>query len=621
MSFIFGKYQIKKQKLVDFDLKKMSQELNFWHADDVGLWQDDYIGLGHLMLWNTPESLYEKLPFKSFKSENVITSDARIDNREELFKKLKITDKSIPDSILILAAYDKYDKDCIHHLLGDFAFVIWDKSKDKLFCARDHMGVKPFFYYSDAERFIFSSHLKGITSVLEKVELNNNYINRAICLDKNSITSTCFKNIKKLAPAHILDVSQKGIKTNQYWDIRAKRNFNFQTEEEYIEYFQFLLKDAIQCRSRTAYALGAQLSGGLDSSAIVAIASDLWKGKKSDFHTFTHSLSEEYKGKVFPFTDESDIAKQTISLKGITNSHFTGNEIDNYLEILKEKTDRFGGLFSLGTEEMTLELCPIAQEKNIRTVLSGFLGDSGITFRANSYLSEMLMTGKWKYLINELKYEKRPLLKLMKLPLRIIKSYIMAIFSQNSNNEDCLLIKDEFRSQQVKKKYYKNTIYSKKRQLLLLTTPDIDKRFILENITGKEWKVETVYPLVDKRIIELSLALPIELKVKEGIKRYLFKKSVKENILEEIYKANKMRTLTLPLLHKNFLNSYTHLMSFIEENENKPIFNHIDFRKIKKIMKDTKNMEYNQDSLGKHAMIICHFTFIYMLYMTNKLDY
>lgn len=619
MSFIFGKYHIKKQKLEDSDLKKMSHQLNFWKADDEGLWKKDYIGFGHLMLWNTPESLNEKLPFKSPHSENIITSDARIDNREELFLKLKITNKSVSDSTLILAAYDKYGKDCVNHLLGDFAFAIWDENKQELFCARDHLGIKPFFFYHDDEKLIFASHLKGITSVLENVELDNDYINTAICLAPNPITATCFKNIKKLAPAHTLSINQKEIKTNQYWDISAKKSFNFKTEEEYIEYFQFLLKDAIQCRSRTAYALGAQLSGGLDSSAIVAIALDLWKGEKSDFHTFTNSLSEEYKGKVFPFNDESDIVKQTIAQNGIINSHFTGNETDNYLKILEDKIDRLGGLFPMGTEEMTLELCPIAQKNNVRTVLSGFLGDSGISFRANNYQLEMFVKGKWKHLIMALKYEKNPLLDVLKLPIKVAKTYVQSKYFQSRPNDEYHLIKNTSYSTDVKdnldKNYFYSVIDSREKQLQYLTAPDIDKRFILENMSGKEWKVETVYPLADKRIIELALALPIELKVKDGMKRYLFKKSVESYISNNVYNALKVSILTLPLLHKNFLNSLKELEVIVEKAEQDNKFNQIDFDKIKQFIIETKSI--NDKYRKRHAIGICHFVISYILYAYN----
>jgi asparagine synthase (glutamine-hydrolysing) len=621
MSFIFGKYHIKKQKLNDLDLKKMSHELNFWNADDEGLWKNDYIGLGHLMLWNTPESLCEKLPLKSLHSGNVITADARIDNREELFTKLKITDKSVPDSTLILATYDKYGRDCVNHLLGDFAFVIWDINKEELFCARDHMGIKPFFYYHDNEKFIFASNLKGITSVLKNVKLDDDYINTAICSTPNPITKTCFENIKKLTPAYTLNVSKEEISINQYWDISIKRNFNFQTEEEYIEYFQFLLKDAIQCRSRTAYALGAQLSGGLDSSAIVAIALDSWEGKKSDFHTFTHSLSEKYKGKVFPFKDESEIVKQTIERNNIINNHFTGIERHNSLKVLEDKIDRLGGLFPTGTEEMTLELCSIAQENNVRTILSGFLGDSGISFRANNYQLEMFITGKWKHLITALKYEKKPLLEAIKLPLKIVKYYINTILNNTSINEDeeYFFIKNEFRSPKVKKNlnqtYYPNTIYSLDRQLQLLMSPVIDQRFLLENLTGKEWKVETVYPLADKRIIEFALALPIEFKVKKGIKRYIFKKSMQKYISNDVYKALKVNIITLPLLHKNFLNSFEKLNELIEKAGKDRRFNHIDFDKIKRVMMKTKNIKNRQDK--RHAIIVCHVAISYILYIYN----
>lgn len=625
MSVIFGKYFIQKQFLSNTDLIKMRDQLNHWNADDVGLWRNEYVGLGHLMLWNTPESLYEKLPFESPKSGNIITADARIDNRTELITSLGIKNESLPDSALILATYDKYGENCVRHLLGDFAFVIWDLNKEELFCARDHMGVRPFFYYYDGKKFIWASNLKGITSVLDNISLNDDFVNTAICLARNSTSSTCFKNILKLEPAYSLTVNSSGITSTQYWDIREKKTFNFQTEKEYKEYLTFLLEDAIKCRMRTSFAIGTQLSGGLDSSAILGIASKLWEGKWSDFHTFTNNLTEKYKGKVFPYEDESDTVKKIIIKNKITNSHFVGTEFDNYLEILKNKINRLGGLFSLGTEGMTLELSSIAQKNNVRTVLSGFLGDSGITFSPGDYQSEMLLQGKWKTLIFYLKDEDKSFYKFLKVPLRILKKYLKSILSINSWKKDELfLLKKEFVSpnvkENIKKRHYPPTVFSRKWQLQLLTAPNIDKRFILENITGKEWKVETVYPLVDKRIIELGLALPIELKIKGGVKRYLFKQTVKEYLVQEVYDTNKIRLLTLPLLHKNFLNSYEKLVDFIEKNETKEIFKHIDFVRIKSILANTKNMGKESKSMSNHAMIICHFTFLYMLYTLEKLD-
>ena len=102
------------------------------------------------MLHTTPESLYEKLPQQDDEAGLVITADARIDNRDELFDALGIPNPdrpTMPDSALILKAYRKWGQDCPNHLLGAFAFTIWDKKEQSLFCARDQMGFKPFYYY------------------------------------------------------------------------------------------------------------------------------------------------------------------------------------------------------------------------------------------------------------------------------------------------------------------------------------------------------------------------------------------------------------------------------------------------------------------------------------------
>ena len=187
-------------------------------------------------------------------------------------------------------------------------------------------------------------------------------------------------------------------------------------------------------------------------------------------------------------------------------------------------------------------------------------------------------------------------------------------------NEEYSLIKKDFRSSFIQstlaKNHFPSTIFSKKRQIQLLNSPNIDQRFVLESITGKEWKVETAYPLVDKRIIELSLSLPLEMKVKNNNKRYLFKESVQKYISNDVYKASKIATFTLPLIHKNFLNSYESFMKLIAKVEKDNQFNHIDFDKIKKNMIETKSINDKQEK--RHAIIVCHAVLSYILYILKK---
>lgn len=142
MSGIFGILN-RSGKLVDKQIiNSMLDAMSYWNPDDSGTWMDGPVAFGHAMLWNTPESKLEHLPNRQ--NAYVITMDARLDNREELAEKLEMVDRpmyQITDSDFILSAYHKWGEECPKYLLGDFAFAIWDKKKQQMFCTRDHIGI------------------------------------------------------------------------------------------------------------------------------------------------------------------------------------------------------------------------------------------------------------------------------------------------------------------------------------------------------------------------------------------------------------------------------------------------------------------------------------------------
>ena len=153
-------------------INKMNDSLSYRGNDGSGVCLDGSVALGHQMLHTTKESILEKLPFKDENSGIIITADARIDNRDELASTLKLENNSkVPDSLFILKAYQKWGEQCPEKLLGDFAFVIWDNQK--IFCARDHIGVKPFYYYLSNNAFFFASEIKALLTNPEiKYQIN-----------------------------------------------------------------------------------------------------------------------------------------------------------------------------------------------------------------------------------------------------------------------------------------------------------------------------------------------------------------------------------------------------------------------------------------------------------------
>ena len=203
-----------------------------------------------------------------------LKANARIDGREELVRKLNLTVKEPPtDDELILHAYEAWGEDCVKHLIGDFAFAIWDGSVQRLFCARDHFGVKPFFYTHISDHFNFSNSLNAlrldarVSDTLNEIAIGD-YLLFGVNQDHSTTT---FKDIQRLPPGHTLTVADNAIKVRRYWTPSIPAEVRFRDSESYVERFSELFSRAVADRLRTD-RVAISMSGGLDSTSLAAIA-------------------------------------------------------------------------------------------------------------------------------------------------------------------------------------------------------------------------------------------------------------------------------------------------------------------------------------------------------------
>ncbi len=224
MSAITGIFYRGDDTVEETIIKKMNDSLSHRGPDGSDFWFEGSVGLAHQMLHTTNESLHEKLPLEE--NGMVITADARIDNRNELSHKLNIPDKeNISDSYFILKAYERWGEKCPNELLGDFAFAIWDTWKGELFCARDHMGVKPFYYYLTDELFAFATELKAILSIAEVPrKINDVRIAQYLLSILGDKEITFYEGIQRLPAAHTLKINSKNIFCDKYWTLNRILN-------------------------------------------------------------------------------------------------------------------------------------------------------------------------------------------------------------------------------------------------------------------------------------------------------------------------------------------------------------------------------------------------------------
>jgi asparagine synthase (glutamine-hydrolysing) len=203
-----------------------------------------------------------------------ITANARIDGREELVSKLLRPPETRDDAELILLAYETWGEDCVKHLIGDFAFAITDNRR--LFCARDHFGVKPFFFTQCGNDFLWSTSLNELRADPRVSDaLNETAIGDYLLFGLNQdLSSTTFRDIQRLPPAHSFTMENGSITVRRYWTPDTSKELRFRDREEYVERFSELLRRAVQDRLQTD-RVAVSMSGGLDSTSVAAIACDL----------------------------------------------------------------------------------------------------------------------------------------------------------------------------------------------------------------------------------------------------------------------------------------------------------------------------------------------------------
>lgn len=394
MSGIFGIYHPDSRPIEPSHLQGMAEGNAHRGPDGTKTVTQHHIGFGHSMLHTTPESLSEVLPYIDPESGIVITADARIDNREELFNKLGIQPTStIPDSHLILYTYKKWGPDAFPYLLGDFAFVIWDNRTQQLLCVRDYIGVKPFYFHDSVSQFLFSSEIKQLAEHPDiKLTVNEDMVAEYLSFSMCSKTQTLFSDIKRLSPGHYLSVTSGNTTTKQYWKPKFETCFRYKNTSDYTEHFLDIFKKAVSSRLRSNLPISAELSGGLDSSTVVGMACRLLRERNKD-------VPKIY-AMVFPGLrcDEklyinSVSNKLGVPVHCIPSHHY---EVPPWQKQIDDSYD----IPDMPNFSMRDSLINEVSKNNSRVLLSGIGGDEWFTGSGYPYL-DCLKEKKYSLLINE----------------------------------------------------------------------------------------------------------------------------------------------------------------------------------------------------------------------------
>lgn len=549
---IFGKVNL-SNILINKDLaNNMMNKLSVYKFDQKKIFSLENVCMGCGLLHITDENIHEILPYYDKQNKLVITADAILDNREELIEGLNLNIdeiKNITDSQLILKAYVKWKYDCVKYLLGDYAFVIFDKHNNEVFCATDYTGCRTLYYKFKNNSFSFSTLIKPI---YEGENINERWLSDFIALPavlhQSESEETIYDEIYQLEAATIMIVKNDGIKKIKYWDpVRDSKKISLDSDEEYVKKFMKIFTDAVKCRLRTNHNVAVSMSGGLDSTSVACVAAEILKKSNKKILSFTSVPGENYIDK----TSSNFIADESEYVDAIGNMYNnieinycrseginSISEMDNLLKVLEIPYKTFQNSFWCS------EIMKRVSKNGCKIQLTGQFGNYTISY--GDFFTNM------KTLLKDKRYLKffqeiNGCSRLHNISVFYTLKYVLkTIFSNRTDNENHLYdspinkkllskwnIRDRFeKGGFIIKNNQLNDMYSERK---IMTAP-----WIFTQISTIETKLALYNgiiqrdPTKDKRVIEFCFGIDGDQYVRNGLDRYLIRRAMKGIIPEKI---------------------------------------------------------------------------------------
>lgn len=549
MSGIAGLYRFDGGAVEQGTVEAMIESIDHRGPDGYGMWLDECVGVGHQAMHTTPEAKYADLP--SEMDGLVITADCRIDNREELFETLDVpgSRERVPDSRLILEAYREWGVECPERLLGVFAFAIWDVEAERLFLARDQIGIKPLYYHAGASTVVFGSEIKSLLTVPEVPErLNELRVGDYLAGVTEDPENTFYEEVYRLPPAHWMTVSSGGADCEQYWKLDPEREVRFDTDEEYFERFRDLFEEAVRCRLRTSGEVGTYLSGGLDSSSVTCVARELLdEDDVESLPTFSWVFEE------VPESDEREHIEAVHEKGGFDPYYVYGGQVSpfgNIEEMFKYHDEPHWA----NQHFLTWALFERASDEGVDVLLGGYGGDRTLS-HSRVYLGELLRRGRLLRLAREIdglarrndSSRREVAWANVIVPFapdiarRAWRWYHGRTIPDEKKRLNPILA-DTFverydllkRAQRFGPLVDDRPASQRQQHCQCLTSPLTSLSAALTDITGSVIGVQERYPFLDRRLVEYCLGIPSDMKMQDGWSRYPLRRAMEGTLPESI---------------------------------------------------------------------------------------
>jgi len=548
------------------EVKTKLEKIKYRGPDYTGVLKRDTITLGHLRLAILDLDQRSNQPFQY--NNLTIVYNGEIYNfkdiREEL-EDLGYSFQTTSDTEVLIKGYDAWGEQILDKLNGMFAFVVYDSNKQEVFCARDRLGVKPFYYYWKDGQFEICSQLQPLMNEESKVSSES----VSIYLSTGYVPSpfSILEDVYKLQPGCILtiDLKKKSKEIKKYWDLEEVEILDISYDEA-KDRVETLLKDAVKIRMQADVPLGTFLSGGIDSVLVTALAAEMSSKK---IKTFTIGFDD-------PKYDESKVAEKFASILG-TEHTTTICKVEDVLELIPKLIEVYDEPFADSSALPSL-LLNKKTKQHVTVALSGDGGDE--SFIGYNHFRTIL---KFK--------------KLEQIPF-VFRKTISKLLPKSNKYKNILSCKNE--NQFIERIFAKNIQlswfnnhywqYLNLSNHSLQKAADLNIKLWLENDSNVKvdrasmaYSVEIRSPFLDYRIVELARRLPMSFKFGENKTKRILRDVLSNYIPEEVFNLPKSG-FSIPLdkwikneLRDEIENNIT-IKSFVSINDFEQIYNGLDFK-------------------------------------------
>jgi asparagine synthase (glutamine-hydrolysing) len=503
-------------------------------ADATGTWQEDRATLIQALTWNTPESRHESVPERCAETGRVIASWIRLDNRAALCAALRLTEgPELTDPQIVLAAHRAWGKDCVDRLEGDFSFVLHDPARGETLLARDPLGARPLYYHLDDDVLICATSLAAFHRVRRlALSPTQDWAIRYIAWFVPAGDRTAFETVRKLPAAHLMTVRAEGAAVpERYFAFDLTAPNASARDDKRVEAYRSAFHDAVAHRMRSAYPLGAENSGGLDSASILAnMVSRMEDGPRTVwcFGQCDH-------------IDEPDYLMAVPLMYRIANTYVNLRRGVSPDPAILDRAFRV-----LGTPpdfDLPLFHAPFyaqAARNGVRTLMSGYGGDEFVTSSAATLRTELHHARQWRALYAELDGNRAM------RALRVGRRFLSQPASARPGTASTAMLRRILRDDVVAAHpvgdhdtHVHGALGAAKTVNAVLMAKahlnrSLEDRTDTNALIAGSYGVEMRWPLLDRRLIQLYLSTPAIEKRKGALGRYLHRRAVAGTIPDRI---------------------------------------------------------------------------------------